>query len=133
MAATVSALSFAGYMTISTLYGGPSVSLKTSKAAQPEAILPLALAAIEDQTRVDGAIITVASGNSSEVYALPINLPWRVRCGAGLSLQLGAVTGTSQTAPAAEVTLSERPLDRATCATVAPRVAKAFQEKLVKE
>ncbi|MET4069619.1 hypothetical protein ABID58_004421 [Bradyrhizobium sp. S3.2.6] len=105
---------------------------KVDTVSDPAVILPKALKALDDQVRVQDGFIVVTETGDLETYLLPLRSPWMVRCGIGLSMQLGSVVGGTPESVGSQIDLwlASDMIDKTACTAIAAKVGARLQEKL---
>ena len=128
---------FLGYMLLSVRNELPKISKNASTAQRvtdPEAVLPSILTELDQKIHVEGGFILVTEEAGVNTYLLPVSSQWLVRCGAGVSIQLGTAAAASKGTAGSEVNveLFNGLIDKSACAVIAPRVAARLQERFGK-
>ena len=100
--------------------------------SDPDAILPKALNALDEQVRVQEGFIFVTGASDLDTYLLPPQSSWMVRCGVGLSLQLGSVASGTDGSVGSQIDLwlATDMIEKTACFAVATKIGARMQEKL---
>jgi hypothetical protein len=100
--------------------------------SDPDVILPKALKALDEQVRVQEGFIVVTEARDLDTYLLPLQSPWMLRCGVGLSIQLGSVASGSDGSVGSQIDLwlTTDMIEKTACSALVPKIGARMQEKL---
>jgi hypothetical protein len=90
------------------------------------------LLALDDQVRARDGFIVVTPTQDIDTFLLPLQSPWMVRCGVGLSLQLGAVATGSDGSISSQIDLwlATDMIEKPACAVVVSKIGNRLHEML---